>query len=48
MILLKRKAFINLIPPIIYATKNNCMIIIDEFSSGLHNELEEALIRLFL
>ena len=27
------KAFINLILPIIYATKNDCMIIIDEFSS---------------
>ncbi len=41
------KAFINTILPIIYATKNNCMIIIDEFSSGLHNELEEALIKYF-
>ena len=41
------KAFINLILPIIYATKNDCMIIIDNFSSGLHNELEEALIRYF-
>lgn len=39
------KAFINLILPIIYATKNDCMIIIDNFSSGLHNELEEALIK---
>ena len=36
------KAFINLILPFIYATENNCMIIIDNFSSGLHNELEEA------
>lgn len=42
-----KKAFINLILPIIYATKNDCMIIIDNFSSGLHNELEEALIRYF-
>ena len=41
------KAFINLILPIIYATKNDCMIVIDEFSSGLHTELEEALIRYF-
>ena len=41
------KSFINLIFPIIYATKNNCMIIIDNFSSGLHNELEEALIKYF-
>lgn len=41
------KVFINLILPFIYATENNCMIIIDNFSSGLHNELEEALIRYF-
>lgn len=41
------KAFMNSILPINYATKNNCMIIIDEFSSGLHNELEEALIKYF-
>lgn len=41
------KAFMSLILPIIYATKNDCMIIIDNFSSGLHNELEEALIKYF-
>ncbi len=41
------KAFINTVLPIIYATKNNCMLIVDEFSSGLHNELEEALIKYF-
>jgi hypothetical protein len=41
------KAFMGLILPINYAVKNNCMIIIDEFSSGLHNELEEALIKYF-
>ena len=37
----------NLILPFIYACENDCMIIIDEFSSGLHNELEESLIRYF-
>ncbi len=41
------QAFINTILPFNYATKNNCMIIVDEFSSGLHNELEEALIKYF-
>ena len=41
------KAFMSSILPINYATKNNCMIIVDEFSSGLHNELEEALIKYF-
>lgn len=41
------KAFLSTILPIYYATKNNCMLIVDEFSSGLHNELEEALIKYF-
>lgn len=41
------KVFVNLLLPFNYATKNNCMIIVDEFSSGLHNELEEALVRYF-
>lgn len=41
------QAFMSAILPINYATKNNCMIIVDEFSSGLHNELEEALIKYF-
>lgn len=41
------KAFMNIILPINYATKNDCMVIIDEFSNGLHNELEEALIKYF-
>ncbi len=41
------QAFLNLILPIKYAVQNDCMIIIDEFSSGLHNELEESLIKYF-
>lgn len=41
------KAFINAILPIKFSTLNDCMIIVDEFSSGLHNELEEALIKYF-
>ncbi len=41
------KAFVNIILPIYFATQNNCIILVDEFSSGLHNELEEALIRYF-
>lgn len=41
------QAFINTILPFNYATNNSCMIIVDEFSSGLHNELEEALIKYF-
>ena len=41
------QALMNVILPFSYAVKNNCMLIIDEFSSGLHNELEEALIKYF-
>ena len=41
------KSFMNMILPINYVTKNNSIIIVDEFSSGLHNELEEALIKYF-
>lgn len=40
-------AFINTILPFNYAANNNCMLIVDEFSSGLHNELEEALVKYF-
>jgi len=35
----------TLLPAVISAMKNESMLIIDEFSSGLHNELEELLIR---
>jgi len=41
------QAFMNVLLPINYGVKNNCMVIVDEFSSGLHNELEEALIKYF-
>ncbi len=41
------KIFMRIILPMLYVTKNDGMIIIDEFSSGLHNELEESLIRYF-
>lgn len=41
------RAFVNIILPIIFSTKNDGMVIVDEFSSGLHNELEESLIRYF-
>lgn len=38
---------INILPSFLYATKHECMLILDEFSSGLHNELEEILIKFF-
>ncbi len=36
---------LSLLPAVISAMKNESMLIIDEFSSGLHNELEELLIK---
>lgn len=41
------QALINIILPMKFSTLNDCMIIVDEFSSGLHNELEEALVKYF-
>ncbi len=38
---------IHLLPAFIHAIKTDCILIIDEFSSGFHNELEEALIKYF-
>ncbi len=38
---------IHLLPVFLHAVKTNCMIILDEFSSGFHNELEECLIKYF-
>ncbi len=37
----------ELLPSFLYAINNECMIIIDEFSSGFHNELEECIIKYF-
>ncbi len=38
----------QVILPFVFAVENNGILIIDEFSSGFHNELEELLIRYFL
>lgn len=38
---------IQLLPVFIHTINNDCMLIIDEFSSGFHNELEECLIKYF-
>jgi hypothetical protein len=38
---------IQLLPVFLQAVKKDCMIILDEFSSGFHNELEECLIKYF-
>ncbi len=39
--------FMELIPSFLHAINNECMLIIDEFSSGFHNELEECIVKYF-
>ncbi len=39
------RILLTLLPAVTAAMKNNSMLLIDEFSSGLHNSLEELLIR---
>ncbi len=41
------KVLLNILPAFLNAIKKDSMIIIDEFSSGLHNELEECLLKYF-
>ncbi len=41
------RTLIELLPAFLHAVKEECMIVLDEFSSGLHNELEECLIKYF-
>lgn len=38
---------VQLLPAFLHSVKVNSMLIIDEFSSGFHNELEECLIKYF-
>lgn len=39
------QTLISILPAIFYAVSNGSMLIIDEFSSGLHNKLEELLVK---
>lgn len=39
---------INMLPAFFYCIENNGMLILDEFSSGFHNDLEELLVRYFM
>ncbi len=39
------QTLISILPAIFYAVTNGSMLIIDEFSSGLHNKLEELLVK---
>ena len=41
------KTLVEILPSFLYAIENNCMLIVDEFSSGFHNELEECMLKYF-
>lgn len=45
---LGNKNLLNMLPAFFYVIKNGGMLIIDEFSSAFHNDLEELLIRYFM
>ena len=38
---------IQLLPLVLHAINNDCLLLVDEFSSGFHNELEECLVKYF-
>ena len=38
---------VNLFPPLMRSIKNECMLILDDFGSGFHNELEECFVKYF-
>ncbi len=42
------RTLIQLLPAFFYCMKNGGMLLLDEFSSGFHNDLEELLIRYFM
>lgn len=45
---LGNQTLVEVLPQILQAIKKKCMVIIDEFSSAFHNQLEEKLIKFFM
>ncbi|MBR0427740.1 MAG: AAA family ATPase [Clostridia bacterium] len=45
---LGNQTLVEVLPQILQAIKKNCMVIIDEFSSAFHNQLEEKIIKYFM
>ncbi len=45
---LGNRNLLHLLPAFFHCIENDCMLLLDEFSSGFHNELEELLIRYFM
>ncbi|MDE7211199.1 MAG: ATP-binding protein [Lachnospiraceae bacterium] len=42
---LGNQVLLNILPAVLFSVQNGGMLIIDEFSSGLHNKLEELLVK---
>lgn len=45
---LGNKTLLSILPAIMHTVENNSMLLIDEFSSALHNELEALIVRYFM
>ncbi len=45
---LGNRTLLNLLPAFLFVAQHNGMLLIDEFSSGFHNELEELLVKYFM
>ena len=45
---LGNRTLLNLLPAFLYIAQHNGILLIDEFSSGFHNELEELLVKYFM
>ncbi len=45
---LGNRTLLNILPAFFHCVKNNSILLLDEFSSGFHNDLEELLIRYFM
>lgn len=45
---LGNKNLLRLLPIFFHSVNNGCMLLIDEFSSGFHNHLEQLLVRFFM
>ncbi|NLK65705.1 MAG: ATP-binding protein [Tissierellia bacterium] len=45
---LGNRTLLNILPAFLFVVQHNGMLLIDEFSSGFHNELEELLVKYFM
>lgn len=45
---LGNQTLVNLFPSVLHCSQHNSLLLIDEFSSGFHNKLEELVIKYFL